>query len=142
MTPFSIPITHLVVHHSASPKSTTMRDLREWHVEQNGWDDIGYHWVITSMGIVEPARPFVFRGAHARGHNSYSWSVCVIGDNTDERNGWDSVQVTVLQEFVRYVRRLSPGIKVRGHRDLSDGTECPGLDVRALLFGPNYGAQV
>ena len=35
-------INRFVVHHSASdPDKTTVSDIRKWHVEENGWDDVG-----------------------------------------------------------------------------------------------------
>ena len=44
------PIDRLIVHHSASPRSTTLKDIRRWHVDERGWEDVGYHFVIDGFG--------------------------------------------------------------------------------------------
>ena len=31
-------------------------EIRRWHVQQRGWRDIGYHWVIDRDGAVAPGR--------------------------------------------------------------------------------------
>ena len=38
-------VNKLVVHHSASAKSTTKSDIEGWHTER-GFNEIGYHMVI------------------------------------------------------------------------------------------------
>ena len=132
-------ITKVVVHHSASnPETTGLQDIYEWHVDENGWDAIGYHFVITSHGLVEYTRPMMYQGAHAKGSNNGSLGICVVGDNTKETQRWDRVQVTALLELWSHLRRVYSNLDVMGHRDLSDGTECPGLDIRPMLLGPRY----
>ena len=60
-------ITHLVIHHSASPLSTTFYDILGWHTDPNKvggpFDDIGYHGVILSSGQWLPGPPFDVGGA-------------------------------------------------------------------------------
>ena len=141
MKAHTIPIHTLVVHHSASPLTTTVEDIKRWHVEENGWDDVGYHYVVSQAGILHACRPLHVQGAHAYGHNDGTIGVCLIGHNPHESSRWTREQVFALQELYMHFRRVIPGIGLAGHRDLTDGTECPGLDVRALLFGPRYGVN-
>lgn len=138
MNPHTLPIELLVVHHSASSPTTTPVDIRRWHVQENGWDDVGYHWLITSLGILVQARPIIYQGAHARGFNNGTLGVCLIGNNTVENQGWNSAQVETLQRLWLACRTIfGHDLDVVGHRDLAAGTECPGVDVRSLLLGPN-----
>ena len=77
-------VTKIVLHHAAAPKSTTVEDIKRWHLEK-GWRDIGYHWLITDAPD-SPVGPQMHigrahnlddrwepweRGAHAKGHNSH-----------------------------------------------------------------------
>lgn len=129
-------VQYLVIHHSASPRDTTSVDtIRKWHVEDNGWAGIGYSWVITADGKIHATRPLTKQGAHAPKVNALSWGVCVVGNNTKPGEGWNEAQEESLLNLVEAVELLVPGIKVLGHRDTGQATECPGLDVRAWLKG-------
>ena len=39
-------INAIYIHHSASPKSTTVEQINQWHLDR-GWAGIGYHFVIN-----------------------------------------------------------------------------------------------
>lgn len=132
------PISRLIIHHSASPLSTNVDDIRRWHVDDNGWDAIGYHFVVTGLGLVERTRELRFQGAHARGFNDGSIGVCLIGNNTEESNRWRREQVYALQRLGISLRHVFGDLEITGHRDLASGTECPGVDVRPMLMGPRF----
>ena len=85
-------IEYLVVHHTATPLSTTVEELRRMHVDERGWKDIGYHWVVrvNSRGIAlteegrpqdgdDHLEPWEY-GAHVRGSNSMSLGIAVVGN--------------------------------------------------------------
>jgi N-acetylmuramoyl-L-alanine amidase len=131
------PITRLIVHHSASPTTTTVEQIRRWHVEDRGWADIGYHFVVMKGGTIAKGRPLPYTGAHAQGHNFDTLGVCLVGDNTKPGQGWTPAQVESLHRIWHAAQVIFPGIDIFGHRDVASGTECPGLDVRALVLGPN-----
>ncbi len=74
----------IVVHHSATSTGNT-RLFRCLHRAVNGWEDVGYHFVIgngtcSGDGEVEEGRPITVRGAHARGSNHCSLGICLVGD--------------------------------------------------------------
>jgi len=82
------PINLIVVHASYTPPSMDIgaETIRDWHVNDNGWDDIGYHYVITRAGEVEVGRPLEMAGAHVRGHNDDSIGVCLIGGMAEDES--------------------------------------------------------
>ena len=127
-------IDRLVIHHSASGRGTTVAQIRKWHIER-GFNDIGYNYVITGQGKLRVGRPVPTTGAHAKGVNSTSIGVCVVGDNTKPNREWTPVQIATLEELVQACKLLWPGIVVCGHKDVMRPgyTSCPGLDVAALL---------
>lgn len=127
-------IHRLIVHHSASPRDVTTAQIRQWHVERNGWSDIGYHYVIEGDGALVVGRPFPQQGAHAKGANQDSIGVCVVGDNTVPGRGWTEPQVAALLRLVFACRTLWPSIRVVGHRQAGvTETKCPGVELGPLL---------
>ncbi len=128
-------INRIVVHHSASPLSTTAEDIRGWHLER-GFSDIGYHGVILRSGLWVPGRPFEVMGAHAKGSNKGSIGICVVGDLRTKRSAWRFCQIETLLNVLRFLKMQYPGAKVFGHKDVgTTPTKCPGVDIRALLSG-------
>ena len=130
-------ITHLVVHHSASPLHVTAETIRSWHMKK-GWSDIGYHVVIERNGNIVSGRSLDIPGAHVRGHNAQTIGICLVGDNTIGEYWWHSVQTASLRTILDIFELSFPEAIVLGHRDLpGTATECPGLNVRELLGLPN-----
>ena len=78
-------VNKIIIHHSASPKDTTKEQIYDWHVNGNGWSDIGYHFVITEDGTIHEGRHINTSGAHCRGHNANSIGVCVTGNTNNEK---------------------------------------------------------
>ncbi len=64
-----IDTTRAVIHHTASPDWSVER-LRKIHVEERGWDDVGYHFIIRKDGSIEKGRDIHKQGAHAKGRNN------------------------------------------------------------------------
>ena len=80
-----------VVHHTAGSNSYTraqsaaiVRGIQRYHVLANGWDDIGYNFLVDKYGqIFEGRYGGVDRnvvGAHAQGFNTGSSGVALIGN--------------------------------------------------------------
>jgi hypothetical protein len=89
--------------------------IRDWHVNGNGWRDIGYHLVIRRDGSIEKGRDINDSGAHAAGYNSKSIGLCLVGgmaeDNSAENNftaqQWTSLLAKVKELLVE-VSSYSP----------------------------------
>lgn len=130
-------IKRLVIHHSASPRTVTADTIESWH-RSRGFKRIGYHFIIESDGAQQHGRPVWEEGAHclADGANHDSIGICVTGNNTINGDRWNDAQIASLVELLRVLRVVFPNIPYLGHRDVPGAaTECPGLDVRALLAG-------
>ncbi len=130
-------ITHLVIHHSASPLNVTAETIREWHMAK-GWADIGYHVVIERHGNIVSGRSLDIPGAHVKGHNYGTLGICLVGNNTLREHEWQSVQTESLRTLLDIFAISYPEAIILGHRDLPNtATECPGLDIRELLGLPS-----
>lgn len=127
-------ITEIIVHCSATPegKDYTVQDIRRWH-KQQGWSDIGYHYVVYRNGHVEPGRDVDISGAHCVGHNAHSIGICYVGgmDSTN-RNAKDTrtlSQKAALLSLLIDLKKLYPGAKIYGHRDFAKKA-CPSFDAK------------
>ena len=74
-------IRKIIIHCSATKEGHDIdaAEIKKWHVEGNGWSDIGYHYVIKLDGTVEEGRPLERSGAHTLNHNFDSIGICYIG---------------------------------------------------------------
>ncbi len=131
------PINALVVHCSATPagKAFHAADIDKWHRGQ-GWSGIGYHYVITLDGSIEPGRDLEEPGAHVAGHNAQSIGICLIGgvnaQNTKAANTFNERQFEALELVLLGLRGRWPQARICGHRDFPKvAKECPSFDVRA-----------
>jgi len=147
-----------VVHHTAggvpsSPAQSAamVRGIHTYHVRSNGWNDIGYNFLIDPFGQIFEGRAGGMTrnviGAHAQGFNTGSVGVSVLG-NYDAKTIAPAAREAVA-EFLAWrldvghvdpassLTRISAGSSkwaagvpvelraVSGHRDLGL-TACPG----------------
>ena len=136
-------VEYIVLHHTAGAATDTAEDIRRYHVDQRGWRDIGYHWVVRpgegSRAVVEQGRPHDFDeewepweyGAHAhRHHNSRSIAVVMVGRFDGDR---PEPPVPMLWAAAVKVADLCnlfglSADNVFGHRELANvATVCPGV---------------
>ena len=128
-------IESLVVHCSATPSDMEIgvEDIDRWHRER-GWRKVGYHYVITRSGVIQFGRCHNEVGAHARGHNTSSVGICLVGgvdsDQQPEEN-YTPEQYEALDVLLEVLVLAYPNATVLGHCDLPGVTkECPCFDVR------------
>ena len=128
-------IKEIIVHCSATAegKDFGAKDIDLWHKAQ-GWDCIGYHYVVKLDGTVESGRPIEKVGAHCKGHNSHSIGVCYVGGlASDGRTPKDTrtvEQKDALRRLLTELHRRHPKALIVGHADLDRRKPCcPGFDV-------------
>ena len=108
--------------------------IRGWHVNQNNWRDIGYHFVIRRNGEVEKGRDVAVAGAHVAGHNAHSIGICLVGGKARahrQATNFTKHQWAALKFLVDDLLAEYPDAVVRGHNDYTAGKTCPTFDVRA-----------
>jgi N-acetylmuramoyl-L-alanine amidase len=116
--------------------------IRDWHVNGNGWSDIGYNVVITRSGEIQGGRDldgdgdfYEETGAHARGFNTTSIGICLVGGMTADKKGaefnFTRPQMISLEAIVNDIRsKIGTPVRVVGHRDLDPSKECPCFGVK------------
>lgn len=88
-TPNFTTVTHLIVHHTATSNTSSdwgavVRSIWNFHVNSNGWDDIGYNWLIDPTGVLYQGRGNDVQGAHFCGQNGGTMGVAMIGNFVEE----------------------------------------------------------
>jgi N-acetylmuramoyl-L-alanine amidase-like protein len=160
-------VTFAFVHHTVTANDYTPQQspgivlaIAKYHRDTNGWNDIGYNFLVDKYGQVFEGRAGgidqAVVGAQAQGYNSQSTGVAMLGTFTSvgipepataaltQLLGWKlSVhgvpcegELTVISgggSLNRYPA-WTPIVmqRISGHRD-GDSTECPGNALYALL---------
>ena len=154
-----------VVHHTAGTNTYTkeqapavVRGIMAYHVQANGWNDIGYNALVDRFGTVYEGRyGGIARnviGAHAKGFNTGSFGIALLGDFTAADPSTQAIDALVRTLAWRLDlahvdplstldlasagnERFQPGVTVflraiSGHRD-TGLTACPGTRLFAQL---------
>ena len=147
-------IDYIVVHCTATPEGQgrTVEQIRSQHKAQ-GWNDIGYHYVVALDGRVFQGRDVDLAGAHVSGYNAHSIGVVYVGGlENDPKKTYQQLkakdtrtpqQKQALLGLMAALKRLYPNAKIRGHRDFSPDKngngvvepwefikECPSFDAK------------
>lgn len=137
---------YLVLHHTAGPASQTVEDIDAEHKRQ-GWAGVGYHRLVYVNGSIHEGRPDDVMGAQAKGLNSISIGVAVMGDFTHHLPGAMQRAGLVHCLAVLCKRWGVPVERIIGHRDVSKlardpsvATACPGDALYADM--PNLRKEV
>ncbi|WP_217438624.1 N-acetylmuramoyl-L-alanine amidase, partial [Fertoeibacter niger] len=81
------PVHEAIIHSSdtrpgwleAAGSQAKLKGIRRWHVQENGWKDVGYHWLIDRDGTLLCGRLPGVIGAHVAGRNAGTLGICLIG---------------------------------------------------------------
>ncbi|MDR1188608.1 MAG: FG-GAP-like repeat-containing protein [Bifidobacteriaceae bacterium] len=148
-----------IIHHQEGTNTYTqaqvpgiIRSIQSWHMGNNGWDDIGYNFLVDKYGgIWEGRQGGVDKnvvGAHAFEFNTGSTGVCFLGsmesaepsaaalDAAGRLVAWrlGLAGLTTLKGNTVYPKDSKKQSKpiVAGHRDVN-ATTCPGRYLYAKL---------
>ncbi len=139
-------VTHLIVHHAdgsntSSDWAATVRAIRDFHVNTNGWADVGYNFLIAPDGTLYEGRRSNntdVTGAHFCGFNAATMGVCMLGSYTSV-NITTSAKNTLVRTLAwkccdKGIDPLAQSLhassninlfRISGHRD-GCATSCPG----------------
>lgn len=157
--PLYTSVTHLIVHHTDGVNNATdwaavVRSIWVLHVQGNGWNDIGYNYLIDPNGLLYEGRAGGdgVLGAHFSGVNSGTMGVALLGTYIDKAP--TALMIETLTSMLAWQAdkwRLDPAGEslhassglmlnvISGHRDASlspkatSTTECPGNTGYTLL---------
>lgn len=129
-----------IIIHCSDSKFGSAKLIDQWHKER-GFDEIGYHFVITNGvltknakyepdndSLIEVGRDINEIGAHCRGHNEYSIGICLIG-----KTMFTGLQFTTLFKMLKSLMNLYDLSEkyIFGHYEFSKKT-CPNIDINFI----------
>ena len=130
----------ITIHHTWVPTiaqhrgAATIAGIQNYHMDTNGWSDIGYHYLIGPDGTIFKGRDDKTIGSHAP-PNTGNIGICLIGDFDAGRDVLGGVQREALMRLLAYLSvkySLPPNDaavkRIYGHHDFSTKT-CPGTTV-------------
>lgn len=138
-------ITGIILHCTATradwwaSRTTNQKvaEIRRWHVEDNGWSDIGYHFLIDRNGKIATGRPIERDGAHVIGHNKGTIGISLFGGHGSSETDDFSVNFTpeqdkALRTLIADLRAKYGDVPVTGH-NVYAAKACPGFRVGPWL---------
>jgi N-acetylmuramoyl-L-alanine amidase/Secretion system C-terminal sorting domain len=156
--PVATAVKFIIVHHEAGSNSpvnytNTVRNIYVFHTQTNGWNDVGYNFLIAQDGTVFEGRDGQGRldgdnvqGAHFCGFNAATMGICLLGNYNSAQPS--DAALTALVKLTAWKMRkeslidpTSSGLHtssgrnlvvVSGHRD-GCATECPGNNLYERL---------
>lgn len=128
--------SYVIVHHSATDRdATTFEAIKRYHMDVRGYDNVGYHRVITGDGVIHNGMPENMVGYHCKhdGYNYDSVGVCLTG-NFDEQDPSDA-QLSSLREVIERWRGKYdiPLERTLTHLGTGAATACPGRNLNAWV---------
>lgn len=136
------PLNEIIVHCTATrpdwwaTRTTAQKvaEVKRWHVQDRGWSDIGYHFLIDRDGKVVAGRPLQTVGAHTQGHNTGTIGISLFGGHGSSATdaffeNYTLQQDKALRDLITHLRASYPTItKVSGHNEYASKA-CPGFNV-------------
>ena len=138
LTPRSKVLEYIVIHHTASTAKETVEQIHNFHINNNGWAGIGYHFYIRKDGTIYRGRPEKYVGAHCENYNSVSLGICLEGNFEIEKP--TEKQIQSVTDLVKYLRKKYGNFKLVGHKDLN-ATACPGQYLYSQLLSIDANAN-
>lgn len=135
----------VTIHHSAmffrstAPRAAAAQigRIQREHMNNRGFGDIGYHFLIDPSGRVWEGRQLQWQGAHASGNNNIAnIGICLLGNFVRQRSGQGPTRDQV-RSMERLVVNLMRHYRMRGnalfcHSDFKS-TQCPGPRMAPIV---------
>lgn len=113
---------------------------RHIHVDDRGWGDIGYHYIIDRAGRLWEGRNLHYQGAHVSNHNEHNIGVMCLGNFDRQRPS--QAQLRALVEALQTLRRHYnvPVSRIHTHQELNP-TRCPGTHLQSQFVSLRRGGH-
>lgn len=123
----------IFVHCSATKPDMDIgvETIRMWH-KQQGWLDVGYHFIIKRDGTVEEGRPVNVVGSHVKDWNSKSVGVCLVGGINAKGQfeaNFTPAQMDSLRNKLEELMSKYPNAELMAHHSVA-AKACPSFDVK------------
>ncbi|XP_052805656.1 peptidoglycan-recognition protein SC2-like [Mya arenaria] len=141
-----VPVNEFFIHHTETPACTDMtacktrvRSIQNYHMDSNGWSDIGYSFLVGEDGNVYEGRGWSYVGAHTQNYNSIAFAASMIGSYDSHLP--NAKALTAVKNLIAcgiQLGKIRSTYRLYGHRDAGQ-TSCPGDRLYAeIQTWPHY----
>ncbi len=126
-------VDRVFLHCSASdvPAHDNIETIRSWHVDGNGWSDVGYHFFVRKSGQREAGRPLERTPSAQAGHNTGTIAICLHGLAAERFTTQQFEELIALCDEIDEAYGEG-GVTYHGHCEVSSKA-CPVFDYRRVL---------
>lgn len=126
-------VNYLAIHHTAGPDTQTPTEIALYHINNNGWTGVGYHFLIAKDGTVFYVGDISTARANVANLNEQVLGICLIGSFISGRQPTNA-QIDSVAKLCDFFINNYPALTnvtswddVRGHKELpGQSTVCPG----------------
>jgi N-acetylmuramoyl-L-alanine amidase/Secretion system C-terminal sorting domain len=156
--PVQTTVKHIIVHHAAGSNTATnytdvVRNVYTFHTASNGWNDVGYNFLITQDGTIYEGRDGQkimdgdnVLGAHFCSQNGGTMGICLLGDYMTAQPTDKSLESLaklmawkIKKEKIEPIGNTLHTVSgknlnnISAHRDGTCSTGCPGNNLYVKL---------
>ncbi len=139
-----------IVIHTAAVENASFEEVRDYHMNERGWSDIGYHYYIEKDGSIHQGRDEDEVGAHCRAADMNDKSLGISFEGHHDHEDWtyeqkDSALFLIQKLKMKY---NIPKDHIIGHREAYDmeGVQrkktCPGKRIDMVEVRSRYGREL
>ena len=118
--------TEIVIHHTANYNS--VKSDEEKQMKKKNFDGIGYHFIISTDGLIYEGRPLDKKGEHVQNANTGKIGIALVGNFEKNRPTYE--QLCTAFSLITVLKDAYLIDEVNGHRDYNNvmghDTVCPG----------------
>ncbi|MFZ5947876.1 MAG: peptidoglycan recognition family protein [Stygiobacter sp.] len=142
-------LTHITLHHQGEsfPKGKDpiqyLRNLQKWSREEKHWIDIPYHYIIDLEGKVYEGRNINYSGDTNTEYNPTGHALIEVLGNFEEVEPNEKQLEAVVKTMAWLSNKYKiPVDSIRGHKDYSSQTVCPGKNLYRYLENGYFRSKV
>lgn len=129
----------IVIHHSGNWGEKKPVNIERFHMVENNYDHVGYHFLIDSNGKIYEGRSLIYKGSHVRLSNSKKIGILLLGDFDEQ--WWDiddqltNSQLKAVNSLIKSLTKHFSINKLGGHKEFlpGKGYSCPGNLVMDII---------
>lgn len=131
---------YLTIHHEGVEYYDTLnvvekiKALQNWSREEKKWNDIPYHFMIDLNGIIYETRPINFKGDTNTEYDPTNHIAIELMGNYEIQEINQKQFDSMIELLVFLSKNFNISIdKIKGHKDYSKNTVCPGKNLYKYL---------
>jgi len=133
-------ITHITLHHQGEPfpkgkdPIQYLRNLQNWSRREKKWIDIPYHYIIDLDGKIYEGRNINYAGDTNTEYDPTGHALIeVVGNFEEVEPNEEQLDATVNLMTLLAIKFNVLADSIRGHKDYSSKTVCPGKNLYPYL---------